>query len=206
MSGLSTPSRKLSSTTTRVVRPTAKGFLVELGPGLRTGAKDQQTYRLAAVAQSHDEQPSASVLATLLVAHHRTGAVVDLGFFARCRQNNTDGLRAVSAVQLTDEALDRLIAAAIAVLIDQVLPDGCGVASTGSAIALCSRDTVRRYWRWDWDLSVQLAVCLRVAHQSRWSPDWPVLPRSNGPLAHGLGLRLLVGPGDHGREQRSQPL
>ena len=62
---------------------TAKGFLVELGPGLGTGAKHQQAYRLAAVAQRHHEQPSASVLATLLVAHHRTGAVVDLGFFAR---------------------------------------------------------------------------------------------------------------------------
>ena len=71
----------------------AKGFLVELGPGLRTGAKDQQANRLAAVAQRHDEQPSAPVLAAFLVAHHRTGAVVDLGFFARCGQNDADGLR-----------------------------------------------------------------------------------------------------------------
>jgi hypothetical protein len=41
-----------------------------------------------------------------------------LGFFAGLSQNNADGLRGVGAVQLTDEALDRLIAAAIAVLID----------------------------------------------------------------------------------------
>ena len=86
---------------TRGAAQTAKSFLVELGPDLRAGTKDQQAYRLAAVAQRHDEQPSAPVLAALLVAYHRTAAVVDLGFFARCRQNNTDGLRAVSAVQLT---------------------------------------------------------------------------------------------------------
>ena len=47
----------------RAAAETAKGFLVELGPGLRTGTKDQQADRLAAVAQRHDEQPSAPVLA-----------------------------------------------------------------------------------------------------------------------------------------------
>ena len=68
----------------RAAAEPAKGFLVKLGPDLRTGTKDQQADRLAALAQRHDEQPSAPVLAAFLVAHHRTGAVIDLGFFARC--------------------------------------------------------------------------------------------------------------------------
>ena len=112
----------------RTATEPAKGFLVELGPGLRTGTKDQQADRLAAVAQRHHEQPSAPVLAAFVVAHHRTGAVIDLGFFAGCGQDDPDGLRRVSAAQFAHEAVDRLIAAAIAVLINQVLPDGHGVA------------------------------------------------------------------------------
>jgi len=113
----------------RTATESAKGFLVQLGPRLRTGAKDQQADRLATVAQGHDEQPSASVLASLLVAHHGTGAVVDLNLFARRCQDDPDGLRRVSATQLTDEAFDRLIAAVIAVPINQVLPDGRGIAA-----------------------------------------------------------------------------
>jgi hypothetical protein len=112
----------------RAAAETAKGFLVQLGPRLRTGTKDQQADRLAAVAQRHHEQPGAPVLAALLITHHRTGAIVDLGLFSRCGQNDSYGLRRGSAAQFTDEALDRLIAAAIAVLTNQVLPDGHGIA------------------------------------------------------------------------------
>ena len=79
---------------TRAAAEPAKGFLVELRPDLGAGTKDQQADRLAAVAQRHDEQPSAPVLAALLVAHHRAGAVVDLGFFAGCGQNDPDALEA----------------------------------------------------------------------------------------------------------------
>ena len=66
----------------RAAAEPAKGFLMELGPHPRTGTEDQQANRLAAVAQRHHEQPGAPVLAALLIAHHRTGAVIDLGFFA----------------------------------------------------------------------------------------------------------------------------
>ena len=63
----------------------AKGFLMELGPDLRTGTKDQQADRLAAVAQRHDEQPSAPVLAALLVAHHRDRCRSRPGLLLRAR-------------------------------------------------------------------------------------------------------------------------
>ena len=123
----------------RAATEPAKGFLVELGPDLRTGTKDQQADRLAAVAQRHDEQPSAPVLAAFLVAHHRTGAVIDLGFFAGCGQNDANGLRGVSAAQFTHEAVDRLIAAAIAVLINQILPNRHGVTAAVKPNSMVSR-------------------------------------------------------------------
>jgi hypothetical protein len=64
---------------------TAKGFFMEFGPGLRTGTKDQQANGLAAVTEGQHEQPSAPVFAGLVVAHHGTGAVIDLGLFTwRC--------------------------------------------------------------------------------------------------------------------------
>jgi hypothetical protein len=49
----------------------AKSSFVQLGPDARTGAEGQQTNRLAAAAQHHHEQPGASVLAALGIAHHR---------------------------------------------------------------------------------------------------------------------------------------
>ena len=63
------------------------------------------------------------------IAHHRAGAVIDLAFFAGRGQDDPDGLRGVSAAQLAHEAVDRLIAAAEAVVVDQVLPDRHGVAA-----------------------------------------------------------------------------
>ena len=60
----------------------AKGLLMQLGPGLRTGAEHQQPNRLAAVAERQHEQPRAPVLAGVRIAHHRAGAVIDLSLFA----------------------------------------------------------------------------------------------------------------------------
>ena len=60
----------------------AKGLLMQLSPGLRTGAEHQQANRLAAIAQSQHEQPCAPVLAAVRIAHHRPFAVIDLGLFA----------------------------------------------------------------------------------------------------------------------------
>ena len=112
----------------RAATETTKGFLMELGPDLGAGTKDQQADRFAAVAQRHHEQTSAPVLAALLVTHHRAGTVVDLSFFSRCGQNDPDRLRQVNAAQFANKSFDRLIAAVKAVLTNQVLPDGHGIA------------------------------------------------------------------------------
>ena len=137
----------------RAAAEAAKGFLVQLGPGVGTGAKDQQADRLATVAQRHHKQPRAPVLAAFLIAHHRASAVIDLRFFARRGQDDPDGLGRVSAAQFTHEALDALIAAAKAVLINQVLPDGHGVAAAvkpeldGLAIRLAGAGGTAMGWR-----------------------------------------------------------
>ena len=71
MSGLSTPSRRLSSTTTRVAAAQpAEGLLVQFGPDARAGVEDQQTNALAAVAERQHEQARAAILAALRIADH----------------------------------------------------------------------------------------------------------------------------------------
>ena len=63
----------------------AKSFLMQLGPGLRTGAEHQQPDTFAAEAQGQHEQPGTLVLAGVRIAHHRPFAVIDLRFFTgRC--------------------------------------------------------------------------------------------------------------------------
>ena len=59
----------------------AKRSLVQLGPDSGTGAEPEQSDRFTAVAQRHHEQPGASVLARLRMAHHRPITVIDLSFF-----------------------------------------------------------------------------------------------------------------------------
>ena len=132
MSGVSTPSRRLSSTTTRVhAAQPAKGLLVQLGPDLRAGSEHQQAHRLAAVAERQHEQPRAAVLAAVRVAHHRAVAVIDLRLLAGRGLDHRAGFRRLAAAQLAHEALDALIAAGEAVVVDQVLPDRHGVAAAG---------------------------------------------------------------------------
>ena len=109
----------------------AEGLLVQFGPGLRTGAEDQQANRFAAVAERQHEQPRAPVLAAVRIAHHRAGAVIDLRLFAGRGLDHRAGFRRLLAAQLADEALDALIAAGEAVDVDQVLPDRHGVAAAG---------------------------------------------------------------------------
>ena len=102
----------------RTAAQPAEGFLVQFGPDARTGTEDQQANGFAAVAQRHHEQPRAPVLAALRVAHHRTGAVIDLGFFAGCGDDHARaGFRPLGAAQFAHEALDALIAAGEAVLV-----------------------------------------------------------------------------------------
>ena len=98
MSGVSTPSRRLSSTTVAsdAAQP-AKSLLMQFGPGLRTGAEHQQADRLAAVAQGQHEQARAPVLAAVRVADHRASAVIDLGLFAGRGLDHGAGLRRLAS-------------------------------------------------------------------------------------------------------------
>ncbi len=60
-------------------------------------------------------------------ADPRAGAALDLHFFTRRRDDDGEGLRA--ALQLADEPLDALVAAGEAVVVDQILEAGLGVAA-----------------------------------------------------------------------------
>ena len=89
----------------RAAQP-AKRFLVQLGPDARAGAEHQQANGFPAVAQRQHEQPRAPVLAGLRVAHHGTGAVIDLRFFARRGHDHHASFRRRRSAQLAYEALD----------------------------------------------------------------------------------------------------
>ena len=79
MSGVSTPSRRLSRTTTRTAPPSRRKRLSCSSAQRRVlDSTGQQPHALAAVAEREDEEPRAAVLARLRVAHHRPLAVVDL--------------------------------------------------------------------------------------------------------------------------------
>src|SRR5882672_3914667 len=130
MSGTSTPSRRLSSTTMRVAPPqSTKGSFVQLGPDARTGAEREQTNRLAAATQRHHEQPGATVLAILGIAHHRSGAVIDLRLLASRGDDHDASFGSLRSAPLAHEALHALVAVGEAVLADQVLPDGPRIAA-----------------------------------------------------------------------------
>src|SRR5215471_11623482 len=104
---------------------------MQFGPGARTRSPGQQANRFAAVAQRQNEQPRPAILAALRIAHHRTTAVVDLGFFSWSRQDDSCWFRLLWSTQLLNKALHRLIAAGKTVLRDQVLPDSLAVAPAG---------------------------------------------------------------------------
>src|SRR5215469_3233767 len=102
---------------------------MEFGPGAYTRSPGQQANRFATVAERQDEQPCPAILAALRIAHHRTTAVVDLGFFSRSGEDDACWFRTLRSAQLTHEALHRLIAPGKAVVRDQVLPDRLAIAS-----------------------------------------------------------------------------
>ena len=105
-----------------------KRALVQLRPDLRARSLHQQSHRLARAAEREDEEARAAVLARAAIAHHRAVAVVDLAFFARRRRNDDARVNGRMAAQLHDEATDTRVPRGKAVIIDQVLPDGDGVA------------------------------------------------------------------------------
>ncbi len=109
-------------------QPPERGF-VQFSPDSGTGLEAQQPDGFPAEAQRQDEQSRSSVLARLRVPDHRAGPIIDLGFFARRGLDDPDRLGRAGSPKLADEALHRLVAVRKAVIGDQVLPDGHGIAA-----------------------------------------------------------------------------
>src|SRR5580693_4424107 len=103
---------------------------MQLGPHPRTRSKGQQADTLATTSQDHDEQPRAPVLAALWIAHHRPGAVIHLSLFPWLGLDDDSRFWRSCSAQLEHKSLNTLIAVAIAVMIDQILPDTHRVATS----------------------------------------------------------------------------
>ena len=108
--------------------------LVQLGPDLRARPGDQQPDGLARVAQRQDEEPRPPVLAGDAVTDHRSVAVVDLCFLPRGGGDDHPGLYGGLLPEGGDEAPYTRIARREAMVIDQVLPDGHGVAPAANGL------------------------------------------------------------------------
>ena len=102
---------------------------MQFRPGLRAGTEHQQTHRFAAVAQGQDKQAGTTILSAVGIAHQGPRSIVDLGFFPGGGLDHRAGFRRGLPQQTADEALDALIATGEAAAIDQILPDGLGVAA-----------------------------------------------------------------------------
>jgi hypothetical protein len=107
---------------------------MEFGPDAGAGSPDQQTHGFAAVAEGHHKQAGAPVLAALRVAHQRAGAVIDLSLFSSGGEDNTGRFGRLRPTQLANETPHRLVAAGEAVVRNQVLPDGHGVAAASEPL------------------------------------------------------------------------
>ena len=105
-----------------------EGLLVKLGPDARAGMEGEQAHGLAAVAEGQNKHADAAVAAGVRIPNHGAAAVIDLGLLARWSDDDGACLCARAAPQLADEAFDALVAAGEAVVIDQVLVNGLGVA------------------------------------------------------------------------------
>lgn len=88
-----------------------------------------QADAFAAVAEREYEEAGAPVAVRLRIAHQRARAVVDLRFFTGRRLDDGAGFRGWCSATLADEAFDALVAAREAVIVDQILVDGLGVAA-----------------------------------------------------------------------------
>ena len=79
------------------------------------------------------------ITARARIAHHRAGAVIDLGFFTGRRQNHGARLRRLRSAAMAGEALDAGVASSEAVIVDQILIDRFGVAPLLSDSSMKSR-------------------------------------------------------------------
>ncbi len=178
MSGVSTPSFRLSRTITRdgAAQPT-KRALVQLGPDLRARLPHQQPHRFARVAQRQDEEPRAPVLARLRIADHRALAVVDLAFLAGRRRDDDARLgRRASRAACTTKRRTLAYRAREAVVVDQVLPDRHRVAPAAERLddqlAIRLAGARARRARGDGPESVDTAggEIAGFAGRGRWTP------------------------------------
>ena len=102
---------------------------MQLGPDTCGRTKYQKAYALPAVSERQHKQPRTTVLASVRVAHHGAGAVIDLGF-ARRGLNHGPRFRFRCSAQLAYKPLDALVTDSETVTVDQVLPDRLGIATT----------------------------------------------------------------------------
>ena len=120
---------RLSSTTTRTLPPSRRN--ARSCSSAQTWAArpvDQQPHGLARVAQRQHEEPRTPVLAGSGITDHRSVAVVDLRFLPWGRRDHYPGIGGGTLEELGDESPHTGIPGRKAVRIDQVLPDGHGVA------------------------------------------------------------------------------
>jgi hypothetical protein len=90
----------------RTAAESTEGFLVELGPDAGTGAESQEAYRLPAIAEGHDEKSRAPIFSRLRIADHGAlASVIDLRFFAWCRDDPGSGMQLLVSAQLADKML-----------------------------------------------------------------------------------------------------
>src|SRR5262249_1909435 len=120
MSGVNTPSRKLSRTTTRTLPPRRRNAFS--CRSAQTRELDQQPNRLSTVAQRHHEQTRPPVLAALRIENHRSSTVIDLRLLARGSDDHRSGLEPFRRTNLVGKSFDALITTRKSVFTDQVLP------------------------------------------------------------------------------------
>ena len=142
------------------------GLLMQLRPDLLVGLPHHLPEALARVLERHHEQIPALVFARV-VERGRALSVVDLRFPGEKLQH-VEALRC-ACLKRGDEALDRLVAVAKVVALDEILVDAHGVAPERDLrldprpVRLARRGARRRACRWRWPLN------------SRW-PGWGNLP------------------------------
>ena len=122
-------------------------------PGFLAGAPDHAPEAAPRVAQRRHEQPRPAVAVAARHARGRTLAIVDLHLLTGQEAQAVE-LLGLMLAQVAHEALDRVVGASEAVLVDQVLIDGCGVAPQPqlrldeSPVRLARRHRHPRRCRW----------------------------------------------------------
>jgi hypothetical protein len=110
---------------------------MQFRPSAYTRPPGEQAHAFAAVAERQHEQPRPAILPALRITHHRAAAVIDLGFFSRCREDDARCFPDSRAAKLAHKTLHRFIATCKTVVGNQVLPDRHGIpAKTESQLYL----------------------------------------------------------------------